>query len=307
MVESHSNRRPETDRRCVNGKGNFAHGPAAGGSGVRGKCSRYTFRVRGITTHKMEDLRAARWRKGAEGRRRFRRGNTRARGRKRASAVTKRSGEVRVSGRGVGGNNLTAHGREKCMSDGGGERGGKRENHERAPRGGRQFYSLRCASELSTARGRPRILTDYSLGMSRIFSYATSAAERRGERDIGGGARALRLRLTALISERRERRHATSLRPAAARECDVVVRARCHWRSLSNVARVYFTLLSRVAMNYARVSFSRHRVFLLCATTTRPGRLPAPSPDQRLTVSSRNRRERLRKWTSKRKSLSNQM
>lgn len=38
------------------------------------KCPRYTFRVRGITTHKMEDLRAARWRKGAEGRRRFRRG-----------------------------------------------------------------------------------------------------------------------------------------------------------------------------------------------------------------------------------------
>lgn len=50
--------------------------------------------------------------------------------------------------RGVGGKNLTARTRfEKCMGD-------DREPQARTARG--QFYSLRCASELPTARGRGR-------------------------------------------------------------------------------------------------------------------------------------------------------
>lgn len=54
----------------------------------------YTFRVGGITTHKMEDLRAARRRKGAEGRRRFQ-GATRERARARARAGEEASDEQR--------------------------------------------------------------------------------------------------------------------------------------------------------------------------------------------------------------------
>lgn len=68
----------------------------------------YTFRVGAITTHKMEDLRAARRRKGAEGRRRFQgatreRARARARGRKRARAASSAGGgEIgKGSGRGV--------------------------------------------------------------------------------------------------------------------------------------------------------------------------------------------------------------
>lgn len=127
---------------------------------------------------------------------------------------TARCGEREVRWRqqngGVGGKNSMAHGgrSEKCTGD--------REARTRTARG--QFYSLRCASELSAARPR--------LTGSRVTHIFVRGDRRRGgngrEREkekrenTGGGARALRLRLTAPISRRRERRHATSFRPAAA-------------------------------------------------------------------------------------------
>lgn len=100
---------------------------------------------------------------------------------------------------------------------------GDREARTRTARG--QFYSLRCASELSAARGRPRLTGSR---VAHIFVRGVRGRGRGNRRLRGGrapaGARALRLRLTAPISQRRERRHATSFRPVVARACDVVAR-----------------------------------------------------------------------------------